>query len=115
VSSAFNLSRTGWTYTLLLTFLSGVAANGLLVYAQQTVQIGTISIAQVLQPTLAVLWSFLLLGETLRIGQAVGIAFAMAGLAAFLALNQRGERARWEATLLETPVVSEAGVPPALP
>ena len=88
------MSGTGWTYVLILTFLSGVAANGLMVYAQKTIQIGTISIAQVVNPAIAVVWSFLLLGETLRLGQVIGIAIAMGGLAAFLWLNQRGERAR---------------------
>ena len=63
-------------------------------YAQKTIQIGTIGIAQVVQPALAVVWSFLLLGETLRGGQVVGIAVVIGGLAAFLWLNQRGEQAR---------------------
>ena len=49
----------------------------LLVYAQKTIGIGTIAIAQVVQPALAVVWSFLLLGETLRGGQFVGIAIAV--------------------------------------
>jgi drug/metabolite transporter (DMT)-like permease len=88
----FGLSSTGWTYMLLLTALSGVAANGLMVYAQKTIQIGTISIAQVAQPALAVLWSFLLLGETLESGQVVGIVITLAGLLAFILINQRGER-----------------------
>ena len=38
----FGLSGTGWTYMLILTFTSGVAAQGLLVFAQKTIQIGTI-------------------------------------------------------------------------
>jgi drug/metabolite transporter (DMT)-like permease len=99
----FGLSGTGWTYTLLLTFLSGVAANGLMVYAQKTIQIGTIAVAQVVQPALAVVWSFLLLGETLRRGQYVGIALALGGLLAFVLLNQRAERSRREPSL--TPAV----------
>src|SRR3954447_12120236 len=90
----FGMSSTGWTYMLILTFLSGVAANGLMVYAQKTIQIGTISIAQVVQPAIAVVWSFLLLSETLRLGQFIGIAVAIGGLAAFLWLHQRGEMAR---------------------
>ena len=65
----FGMSGTGWIYMLLLTFLTGVAAHGLLVFAQKTIQIGTIGIAQVVQPALAVVWSFLLLGETLRARQ----------------------------------------------
>jgi drug/metabolite transporter (DMT)-like permease len=89
-SGDLGMSGTGWAYTLILTFLAGVAANGLLVYAQKTIPIGTIAIAQVLQPAIAVMWSFLLLGETLRVGQVVGIAVATVGLATFLRLNQRG-------------------------
>ena len=68
----FGMSARGWAYTLVLTFLTGVAAHGLLVFAQRTIQIGTIGIAQVAQPALAVVWSFLLLGETVRPWQVVG-------------------------------------------
>jgi drug/metabolite transporter (DMT)-like permease len=90
----FELSARGWAYTLILTFLTGVAAHGLLVFAQRTIQIGTIGIAQVAQPALAVVWSFLLLDETVRSRQVVGIATVMTGLVAFLVLNERGSRAR---------------------
>jgi len=90
----FGMSGTGWTYTLLLTFVSGVAAHGLLVFAQQSIQIGTIGIAQVVQPALAVLWSFLLLGETLGDRQVLGIALSMSGLLAFLVVHERGARRR---------------------
>jgi drug/metabolite transporter (DMT)-like permease len=90
----FALSARGWAYTLILTFLTGVAAHGLLVFAQRTIQIGTIGIAQVAQPALAVVWSFLLLEETVRSWQVVGIATVMTGLVAFLVLNERGSRVR---------------------
>ena len=88
------LSARGWVFTLLLTFIAGVAANGLMVYAQRTIQIGTIAVSQVVQPAIAVVWSFLLLGETVRTGQVIGITIATVGLAAFILINQRGERAR---------------------
>jgi drug/metabolite transporter (DMT)-like permease len=88
------LTARGWAYTLLLTFLTGVAAHGLMVYAQKTIQIGTIGISQVAQPALAVVWSFLLLGETLGDGQVLGIALTTAGLLAFLVVNQRSGRPR---------------------
>jgi len=107
----FGMSATGWTYTLLLTFLTGVAAHGMLVYAQKTIQIGTIGIAQVVQPAMAVVWSFLLLGEVLRGRQALGIAISISGLLAFLVLHERGARARRVAEAAaaveasETPVV----------
>lgn len=89
----FGMSGTGWTYTLVLTFLTGVAAHGLLVLAQKTIQIGTIGIAQVVQPALAVVWSFLLLGERILTWQALGIALGMIGLLAFLVV-QNGDRPR---------------------
>ena len=88
----FHMSGTGWTYTLILTFTSGITAQGLLVYAQKTIQIGTISISQVAQPALAVVWSFLLLSEVVNDRQVAGIAIVTFGLFAFVVLNQRGER-----------------------
>jgi drug/metabolite transporter (DMT)-like permease len=102
----FGMSRTGWTYTLILTLLIGVAGHGLMVFAQKTIPIGTIGIAQVVQPALAVVWSFLLLSETVRRGQAVGIAVAISGLATFLLLNERGDRAR-RVELVEPPAPTE--------
>jgi drug/metabolite transporter (DMT)-like permease len=90
----FGMSATGWTYMLILTFTSGVVAQGLVVYAQKTIQIGTIGIAQVVQPALAVVWSFLLLSEVVNHRQVAGIAIVVTGLLAFVVLNQRGERTR---------------------
>lgn len=106
----FTMSGRGWAYLLILTLLSGVAANGLMVYAQQTIQIGTIAVAQVVNPAVAVGWSFLLLGETLRLRQAVGIALAIGGLAGFVVLNHHGERARVAAH--EADPFPEDDVPP---
>ena len=112
----FGMSGTGWAYTLLLTFLTGVAAHGLLVFAQKTIQIGTIGIAQVAQPALAVVWSFLLLGETLRPWQVLGIAIVMSGLLGFLVLNERGSRARRAVDPGEAVIAtSEAAGPAVLP
>jgi drug/metabolite transporter (DMT)-like permease len=90
-----DVSTTGWTFIAILTLTSGVVAQGLLVYAQRTVQIGTIGIAQVAQPALAVLWSYLLLSEVVNARQALGIAVVMGGLLAFVLLHQRQpDRAR---------------------
>jgi drug/metabolite transporter (DMT)-like permease len=86
----FGMSSTGWTYMLILTFTSGVAAQGLLVFAQKTIQIGTIAIAQVVQPALAVVWSFLILGEVVNHRQMAGIAIVVGGLLAFVVIHQRG-------------------------
>ncbi len=83
------MSGTGWLFMLILTFTSGVAAQGLLVFAQKTIQIGTIAIAQVAQPALAVVWSFLLLSEVVNPRQMAGIAIVMGGLLAFVVIHQR--------------------------
>jgi drug/metabolite transporter (DMT)-like permease len=106
----FGMSATGWTYTLILTVTSGVAAQGLLVYAQKTIQIGTIAISQVAQPALAVVASFLLLGEVVNQRQIAGIAVVVCGLAAFIVLHQRGDRARLDEPR-EPPIVREAPAP----
>ena len=90
----FGLSARGWTYTAILTLTSGMTAQGLFVYAQKTIQIGTIGIAQQVQPALAVVWSFLLLGEVINARQAAGIAIVVGGLTAFVVVQQRGGRPR---------------------
>ena len=56
-------------------------------FAQKTIQIGTIGIAQVAQPALAVVWSFLLLGEVVNGRQVAGIAIVIGGLLAFVVLT----------------------------
>jgi drug/metabolite transporter (DMT)-like permease len=90
-----SMSGTGWTYTLILAFTSGITAQGLLIYVQNTIQIGTIGIAQIAQPALAVVWASLLLGEVINPRQMAGIAIVMCGLLAFTVLNQRfGRRGR---------------------
>jgi drug/metabolite transporter (DMT)-like permease len=101
------MSATGWTYMLILTFTSGVAAQGLMVFAQRTIQIGTIGIAQVAQPALAVVWSFLLLSEVVNQWQVLGIAVVVSGLLAFVLSNQRGDRTRQTDTPRKTPIESE--------
>ena len=90
---SLGLSATGWLFTAILTLTSGIVAQGLLVYAQKTVQIGTIGIAQQAQPALAVVWSFLLLDEAINSRQALGIAIVIGGLVAFVVAHQR-DRAR---------------------
>ena len=84
-----SVTAHGWMYVVLLTMMTGVLAHGLMVFAQSTIPIGSIGIAQIAQPALAALWSFLILGETLRTGQFVGMAVVLAGLLGFVLLNQR--------------------------
>lgn len=87
---ALSVSATGWTYILILSVTSGITAQGLVVYAQRTIQIGTIGIGRVAEPGLAVVWSALLLSEVINTRQAAGIAITMGGLLGFTLLNRRG-------------------------
>ena len=67
-------------YIAVLTLLTGTVAHGLIVFAQRTVPVGTMSMLQVAQPALAVLWSVLLLSARVRAVQVVGMALVIAGL-----------------------------------
>ena len=80
-----SITAHGWTYTVM----TGVLAHGLMVFAQSTIPIGTIGIAQIAQPALAALWSYLILGEVLNGWQFVGMLLVLAGLLGFVLLNQR--------------------------
>ena len=88
----FSVSSTGWKYISILALTSGITAQGLLVYAQRSIQIGTIGIAQQAQPALAVIWSSLLLAEVINGRQAAGIAIVICGLMAFVVAHQRDDR-----------------------
>ena len=101
------MSSTGWTYMLILALLIGVAGHGLMVFAQKTIAIGTIGVSSVIQPALAVVWSFLLLSEAVRGWQMVGITVAIVGLGAFLVFNERGERSRRAEEQSQPPLIGE--------
>lgn len=84
-----SITAHGWQYIVLLTLMTGVLAHGLMVFAQSTIPIGSIGIAQVAQPALAALWSFLLLDEVLNGWQLLGMAIVIGGLLGFVLFNQR--------------------------
>lgn len=76
-------------FILLLALVTGTLAHGLMVYAQRSVPIGAISMLQVSQPALAVLWSVLFLGSSVRGVQIVGMALVLVGLAAITTATHR--------------------------
>jgi drug/metabolite transporter (DMT)-like permease len=76
-------------YIVLLAVMTGTFAHGLIVFAQKSVPIGTISMMQVAQPALAVLWAFLILGQTINPIQVLGMALVMVGLAAVVTITRR--------------------------
>jgi drug/metabolite transporter (DMT)-like permease len=76
-------------YILLLALLTGTLAHGFIVFAQRAVPVGTISIMQVGQPALAVMWTLLLLGRTVRPVQVLGMAMVLGGLLLVTVQTQR--------------------------
>jgi drug/metabolite transporter (DMT)-like permease len=77
-------------YIVVLTLLTGVVAHGLIVFAQRKVPIGIMSLMQVGQPALAVVWSAIFLSQSIRALQVVGMALVVFGLAAVVVQTQRG-------------------------
>jgi drug/metabolite transporter (DMT)-like permease len=76
-------------YIAILTLLTGVVAHGLIVFAQRKVPIGIMSLMQVGQPALAVVWSAVFLSQSIRAVQVVGMALVVFGLATVVVQTQR--------------------------
>jgi drug/metabolite transporter (DMT)-like permease len=83
------LSAKGWAAVALLSVLTGMIAHGLLAASQREVDVATIGILQVAQPALAVIWSYILLGEEIRPAQVPGMVLVIVGLAAFSLVSYR--------------------------
>jgi drug/metabolite transporter (DMT)-like permease len=77
-------------YIAVLTVLTGVVAHGLIVFAQRNVPIGIMSLMQVGQPALAVVWSAIFLSQSIRAVQIFGMAMVVVGLGAVVVQTQRG-------------------------
>ncbi len=87
-----DVSWRGAGYILILIFASGTLAHGLIMFAQRTVPVGTISLLQIAQPAMAVGWSVLLLDTSIRAVQVVGMGLVLTGLALMILRRQRAPR-----------------------
>lgn len=85
------VTGTGWLYVIGLAALTGTLAHGLIVFAQRAVPIGTMSLIQVAQPALAVGWAYLILDQSLRTAQVIGMAMVLAGVLAVTFVSRRGD------------------------
>jgi drug/metabolite transporter (DMT)-like permease len=83
------MTPRAWFVVAVLTVLTGVAAHGLIVFAQQHIQVSTIGVMQVAQPGLAVFWAWVILGEQIKAIQIPGMILVILGLAAFTLSSQR--------------------------
>ena len=76
-------------YIVILTLLTGVGAHGLIVFSQRHVPIGIMSMMQVGQPALAVVWSAIFLSQSIRALQFLGMAMVVFGLITVVVETQR--------------------------
>lgn len=79
----------GAAYIVVLVLASGVLAHGLIMFAQRTVPVGTISLIQIAQPAMAAGWSVLLLNTEIRGVQIIGMALVLVGLLLMILRRQR--------------------------
>jgi len=91
------LSAKAWAAVAMLSVLTGMAAHGMLYYAQSSVPISTISIMQAGQPSLSALWAWLLLGEALVAAQVPGMILVTLGLVLVFTFSLRPSGATEEA------------------
>jgi len=83
------LSATAWTAVAILSVMTGMVGHGLLYYAHRSVPIATISMIQTSQPTMSTFWAWVLLGETITIGQVPGMALVTIGVGLVVWLSTR--------------------------
>ncbi len=75
-----DLSARGWFVVALLAVTAGVVSHGLIAWAQQRVPVGTVSMLQLGQPGLGVLWAATFLGESVQPIQLVGMAIVLSAV-----------------------------------
>ncbi len=75
------LSAKAWILCLVLALVTGTLAHGLLVWAQGHVPVSTSSMLTLAQPSFAALWAFIILGESVRLVQVLGMALVLGALA----------------------------------
>lgn len=73
----FDVSAKGWALICVMAVTSGMLAHGALAWSQRRVPVSTISVMQLAQPGLSTMWAFLILGETVRGIQIVGMAIVL--------------------------------------
>ncbi len=86
------LSAKAWIAVGILSVMTGMVGHGLLYYAHRSVPIASISMLQTSQPTMSTFWAWVLLGETITLGQVPGMALVTIGVAMAVWLSHRPSR-----------------------
>ena len=86
----FDVTGKGWALIALMAITSGMLAHGMLAWSQQRVPVSTISVMQLAQPGMSTLWAFLILGESVRGIQIVGMAIVLVAVGLIAQQAARG-------------------------
>jgi drug/metabolite transporter (DMT)-like permease len=89
-----DVSAKGWIIVAVLAVTSGVVSHGLISWAQQRVQVGTISMLQLAQPALGVLWAATFLDESVTAVQLLGMAVVLGAVGNIARRTTRPRTAR---------------------
>jgi drug/metabolite transporter (DMT)-like permease len=98
------LTATGWLVVAVLAVTAGTVSHGLLAWAQSRVAVGIISMLQLAQPGLGVLWAATLLGEAVTPVQMLGMVIVLGAVGTIA----------WQTTRAAPPVRSTIDVEPAV-
>ncbi len=83
------IPASGWPWIVLLALANGVIAHTMILVAQKHLPLGTISTMQTAQPGLAAGAAWLVLGETVRPVQFIGMAMVIVSLICYTLTVQR--------------------------
>lgn len=111
----FDLSAKGWLLVALLAITAGMISHGLIAWAQPRLPVGTVSMLQLGQPGLGVLWAATLLDESVKPIQLVGMAIvlgAVASIARRSAATHSQERPPGTARLRRGQILQRPGARP---
>jgi drug/metabolite transporter (DMT)-like permease len=83
------LSWQAWVAVIILSFLTGGAAHGLLFFAHRSVPIATISVMQVSQPALSAFWAWVIVDEAITATQIPGMLLVIVGMTLVVWFSQQ--------------------------
>ena len=83
------LGAKAWAAVAILSVMTGMVGHGLLYYAHRSMPIATISMIQTSQPSMSTFWAWVLLGETITLGQVPGMALVTIGVVMAVWLSHR--------------------------
>jgi drug/metabolite transporter (DMT)-like permease len=89
-ADVLDVGAKGWACIVAMTALNGLIAHGLIAWSQNKVPLSTMSLMQLSQPGMSVLWAYLLVGESIRPVQLVGMALVVCAVAVIARDAARG-------------------------